>query len=525
MNSAATEVRREGAASVVGVVPPATVDLWPPRWLAALAVAFLGVYALGLLNPAFHPFLGGIAYQVPSVVAIALVPWALAGSRGRQRVGAALIGFSLLLWAAADAVYTFYTLVLGREAPVPSIADAMYYAGYAALIAAVALIAVSRRRLHDLRAWVDAATVSVVAGAFAWQFLVAPSLSTETSSLLELLVVVGYPLLDLALLVALIATLYGDVRNYSPGIWMLAAGIALLVATDALFSIAAPETVPTASFLDLGWLASYWLFAGFLAAWRVPAANPIPMPRGGQTLPGLVLPYAVVLPAFVYGMVSIGHGDPSIAVITGAFIAGGLLTVRQWLTLVENTRLFRSLESSAAALERARAEAVYLSQHDELTGLLNRRAWFAEARDGSTTAVVLFDIDHFKRINDTFGHPAGDAVLIETARRLRAAVGDGGVVGRVGGEEFAVALQVPGDALEAYLHRLFARLSPANVRIGDELVAVTMSGGAADCPRGCSERSNAVEAAYAAADKALYEAKRGGRNRMVMARLDLAEAA
>lgn len=525
MSSAATEVRRDVVASTVRVAPPAVVDLWPPRWLAALAVAFLAVYAIGLLNPAFHPFLGGIAYQVPGVVAIALVPWAFAGARGRQRVGVVLVGLSLLLWAAGDSVYAFYGFVLGREAPVPSLADALYYAGYATLIAAVALIVVSRRRLHDLRAWVDAATVSVVAGAFAWQFLVAPSLSAETSSLFELVVVVGYPLLDLALLVALIATLYGDVKNYSPGIWMLAAGIALLVATDALFSIAAPATVPTASFLDLGWLASYWLFAGFLAAWRVPAANPLPMPRGGQTLPGLVLPYAVVLPAFVYGMLSIGQGEPSLAVITGAFIAGGLLTARQWLTLVENTRLFRSLESSAAALERARAEAVYLSQHDELTGLLNRRAWFSEAKDQSTTAIVLFDIDHFKRINDTFGHPTGDAVLIETARRLRAAVGDGGVVGRVGGEEFALALHVPAEQREACLRRLFAGLSPAEIRVGDELITVTMSGGAADCPRGCGQPGSAVEAAYAAADKALYEAKRAGRNRMVLARLDLADAA
>ncbi|GIW17954.1 MAG: hypothetical protein KatS3mg064_1111 [Tepidiforma sp.] len=111
-----------------------------------------------------------------------------------------------------------------------------------------------------------------------------------------------------------------------------------------------------------------------------------------------------------------------------------------------------ALEEQAQELDRLRLEAEYLANHDALTGALNRRAWFHQAAVHEPSAIAIFDIDYFKQINDTYGHPAGDVVLREVARRLEAAVGEAGVVGRIGGEEFAVFFTVPaGEAREAAL--------------------------------------------------------------------------
>lgn len=155
---------------------------------------------------------------------------------------------------------------------------------------------------------------------------------------------------------------------------------------------------------------------------------------------------------------------------------------------------------------------------DALTGLWNRAQFFelfnAEMdrarRSRSALGMLLLDLDRFKSINDTFGHPAGDLVLMEVARRLRSNVRSYDFAGRLGGEEFAIAL--PGceepqlrDRAEA-IRRLVARES---FRVGSRDISVTVSIGAAVVHR--DER--AVMDIMAGADVALYRAKNSGRNR------------
>ena len=94
------------------------------------------------------------------------------------------------------------------------------------------------------------------------------------------------------------------------------------------------------------------------------------------------------------------------------------------------------LEEQAEAMDQMRIEAEHLANHDMLTGVVNRRAWFAQATAQHPTAVAIFDIDYFKRVNDTYGHPAGDFVLVEVSRRLTAALPSDALLGRLGGEEF-----------------------------------------------------------------------------------------
>lgn len=165
------------------------------------------------------------------------------------------------------------------------------------------------------------------------------------------------------------------------------------------------------------------------------------------------------------------------------------------------------------------AQLRQLAETDGLTGILNRGA--LEQRAASLLAtrpasqplpLILLDIDHFKRINDSYGHVAGDEVLKETARRLQAALRPTDVVARFGGEEFAILLADstagPGQVAERLRNALLA--APFALETGAAL-GVTASFGVAAMAPAAGSWSDLVEAA----DQALYEAKAAGRNRVV----------
>jgi diguanylate cyclase (GGDEF)-like protein len=162
-----------------------------------------------------------------------------------------------------------------------------------------------------------------------------------------------------------------------------------------------------------------------------------------------------------------------------------------------------------------------MAERDALTGLANRRRLRAAGdhehrrarRSGHPLAAVMLDLDHFKRVNDRHGHGAGDDVLREAARRIKAAVREMDVAARYGGEEFAVLLpetdlQTARDVAERI--RLALASAPIDTRQGP--VAVTVSAGVATL-----DGRAGLGALLEAADAALYQAKAGGRNRVAVA--------
>lgn len=186
----------------------------------------------------------------------------------------------------------------------------------------------------------------------------------------------------------------------------------------------------------------------------------------------------------------------------------------------------RMLERSirySLKLGEAMKELRRLATRDALTGLLNRRAFdtlLAEETDrarrlGHPLALVMLDLDHFKTINDTHGHPAGDAVLAAAARVLEAEVRTIDRAARVGGEEFAVLLMET-DANEALAvaSRLVDAVRGRPVDVGGgRTLAVTVSAGVA----ALTTNGEGGAAFLGAADRALYTAKRAGRDRAVLA--------
>jgi diguanylate cyclase (GGDEF)-like protein len=173
--------------------------------------------------------------------------------------------------------------------------------------------------------------------------------------------------------------------------------------------------------------------------------------------------------------------------------------------------------ASARSLHNRFGREEEASRTDPLTGLLNRRG-FLEASDGALVrgrrsgrpvAVVLVDLDHFKRVNDTLGHPAGDAALQAVAACLRATLRGQDIAARWGGEEFILLLPETGG--DGALHKADAlRLAVAAlpIRCGQERIAVTLSAGVAE-----HAPARNLEETIAQADAALYRAKQEGRNR------------
>ncbi|MBW3620698.1 MAG: diguanylate cyclase [Actinobacteria bacterium] len=185
----------------------------------------------------------------------------------------------------------------------------------------------------------------------------------------------------------------------------------------------------------------------------------------------------------------------------------------------------RAFNAMAERMEQQSRELHEVANRDELTGVMNRRGFQTDleteleraTRYGRPLAFLLLDVDHFKTVNDTYGHPAGDVVLRAVADEMRDAVRGVDRVGRWGGEEFAVLLPETVRADVEHVAERIARVIRRRVVIAEgEPIRVTASLGVAvyePARHGATTAAELVERA----DRALYEAKQAGRDRVVFA--------
>ena len=190
-----------------------------------------------------------------------------------------------------------------------------------------------------------------------------------------------------------------------------------------------------------------------------------------------------------------------------------LVMVLSWILSLRNWNL------NVRQRREKEAEILYLSYHDELTGLPNRRHFIETGeretartrRYGRPLAVLIFDIDHFKRVNDTFGHLAGDQVLVRLSRALGEEMRDSDLLARIGGEEFSVLL--PETSLRPAVdiaERLRQRAAATDTEYEGQAISVTVSIGVTSTEDGQA----GLHTLLAAADDALYGAKESGRDRV-----------
>ena len=190
------------------------------------------------------------------------------------------------------------------------------------------------------------------------------------------------------------------------------------------------------------------------------------------------------------------------------------------IQVVESSRDITDRKRAEQALADANRRLEELATTDDLTGLWNRRHFLdllcrecqRTARSGAPLAVAMVDIDHFKAVNDSHGHPFGDRVLAEVARTMRQAARATDLVARYGGEEFMVLMPEAGaaDAVGA-AERLRRRIAEQPVVDGDRSVAVAVSIGVASLEGGADPTTLLRHV-----DEALYAAKQAGRNRTMV---------
>lgn len=425
----------------------------------------------------------------------------LAALRQRQgRTAWALLAAGVTATGAGNLVSLYLERAAGA-APAVSPADLLWLSSYP-LTAAALVVMVRRRAPGQLRSgMLDAAVLTVAAAVTTWQYLITPNLSAGGLTVGNVLAA-AYPLGDVVLLAgALVLVLSPGTRGTATR--LLVASCAMAVAADTGYGVLpAYADDDTISRLDgVLQLSTLLLVAVMLRADSGELVRAVPV-RPGTLHPARVLFLGVgLLTAPTLAVLSVGSAGPHSWLLLAATAAAcGFILARFTAAVREQ--------------ERAQRQLQYQASHDVLTGLANR-ATLAEALRASipTAPVVLYvDLDGFKAVNDTAGHAAGDAVLIAVAHRLRAAVRSGDTVARLGGDEFAVICPgLPVPAATALAERLVATLAePVPDAGGEHRIGASI--GIAPAAPGATPDEVLLRA-----DGAMYEAKRAGRSRWVLA--------
>jgi diguanylate cyclase (GGDEF)-like protein len=465
-------VRRAGAVGValLGLLALPSLDLLRGHWLEEnLATYLLPVLILG----------SGIACLLRARVArTERRPWQL-------------IGVGLVLYACGTVAYSI-ELASSPAVPFPSVADALWLSLYPLAFIGVALLVRARHPQVNASLWLDGFIGGSVVTALCAVFVLHPVFELTVDEGMASAVRLAYPTFDL-LLTGFAVVLWG-VGGWRLDTWLLlAVGFALIALSDSVYVAAqAGEGWSPGSLVDLAYAGGSMLLAG--AAWRSQA----PL-RTASTLSRVGLP--------------VGFAICSLALVSYEAVVAldPLAVVMIRLTLLA---VVLRLALTLWWLSRQRADLEALAASDPLTGLGNYRAFHeqlernvTEARVlGTALSVVALDLDHFKMINDTYGHGEGDKLLQATALTLSRTVRDGDFVARVGGEEFGLLLKGAGaETAAALAERCRAVLAALEV----PGAPLSCSAGVACFPAHGKDPSQLLESA----DGALYWAKRSGRNR------------
>jgi diguanylate cyclase (GGDEF)-like protein len=418
-----------------------------------------------------------------------------AGVRRQGRTVAVLFGLAALAWTLGDTALTVESLG-GATPPVPSAADVFYLCFYPLAYAGIAVM--MRRELRQVNppSWLDGAVAGLGAAAVCSAFLFPSILHAAGGGRAMVITDLVYPAGDLVLLamVAGCAALVGGGRK-RPWV-LLAVACAVNAAGDTanLFGTTVGRSVAGVTVNAIAWPVALLLIS--VMTWQSSRAGAIP---GSTSRPaGLLLPGLATAAGLV------------ILVVDSVYSVGRVATVLATATLlVAGIRLALSARALRAITEERHRQSVT----DELTGLGNRRhlfdvldTYFADRAAGRTQgelAFIFLDLDHFKEINDSFGHSAGDELLRQLGPRMSSSLRESDVLVRLGGDEFAVVL---GDSDAEYAAVVADRLADSlKERFALELVTaqVSASMGIALAPADATDSAQLLRCA----DVAMYRAK------------------
>src|SRR3954447_8315810 len=419
------------------------------RLTGGMALAFLIAFfahALFWKGDGLDGFFNDWVYN--GLVLVAAASALTRGVRIREnRAAWFFLGGGLALWSAAEITSTVYVAKLPAP-PYPSISDAMWLAFYPASYLALVLLVRGHAR-GKLRAglWLDGLVAALTVGSVADLLVFHSLMQSGDGTVLEAATDLAYPLGDLVLL-SLVVGVFA-MTGWRPGrAWaLIGAGLLVASASDAIYVY----QVTHSGYSEGGVLDGLWLTATLLlgyAAWAPKGRKLEPRPAGLRVL---VLP--VLFGSTALSLLVLDHfssiDDLAMVLATLALVT---VLLRWTLTFRENLRM----------LQYSRREAMT----DSLTGLGNRRRLMTdlvreleEATIAKPRALVMFDLDGFKRYNDNYGHPAGDALLARLGHSLEIAVKGYGRAYRLGGDEFCALVEVAPERAEELIELMHGALS------------------------------------------------------------------
>ena len=490
---------RSGAADL------SRVDRWSKGYLLVVGV-LATAWALAPTGVARD-----VAYESIGLVAVVTV---VVGTRLRTpRFPAAwlLLAAGVLLLVVGDGLYSWYQDVQGVNA-FPSPADAVYLSAYPLLVGGLALLVRARRAGRDAAGWLDAAVVTVSLGLIAWVTIGAPIVA-EQGLTPTTLISMAYPAADVVLLGVLAHVSMSPGERPAAYRLLLWAVVALLVA-DILYTVLGAAAADADRWLDATWLASYVL-AGGAALHPTMRRLSEPADRGMQVTPRRLAGLTVaVLVAPGIQLVERLTGSPydSWPVLVGSGLLIALVLTRLQISVHDAQTAVRQ---RTQLQERLAHQAAY----DSLTGATSRAhtleaieaALLVASRTGRAVGLMYVDLDHFKQVNDTFGHAVGDEVLQVVVDRIRHVVRPGDLVGRMGGDEIVVLVEdAPAQRALLDVAMRIVEAIERQVRVGDHSLWLSASVGLALSHPGLLDADELVRDADAAA----YRAKSEGRARV-----------
>jgi two-component system, cell cycle response regulator len=400
-----------------------------------------------------------------------------------ERLAWILIGCGLAAWTAGDSYWAFH--LSGRQAiEYPSIADAARLLLFPAAYAGIALLVRARVPRFDASLWLDG-VIGALAVAAVGAAVLYPALEGATQGELEAVAThIGYPLGDLLLIGFVIGAVALTGWRPGRGLVLIACGLSVNAVANGIevYRDATGGGVDHSA-VDSLWLVSALVLA--LAAWVEPTRSGHLRLEGRRllTIPSFFAAVAVALQVY-------GQFDP-----LNRF-AAGFATATLGVVIVRMALLFAD---HLALLAVSRRE----SRSDPVTGLGNRRKLMLDLQDaiegGEPHAFSLFDLDGFKAYNDSFGHPAGDALLRRLGENLAASVQPSGSAYRLGGDEFCVLTPIEGATGDGVVAVGSAALSEAG-----KAFSMSSSSGSVLLPQEADDPSQAL----LLADRRMYAAKR-----------------
>ena len=430
-------------------------------------------------------------------LALYAMGWAALAARAAQdRLRRTWVTMAVALgaWSLGDGLWLVYELVPGVEPTTPSAADVFYLLFAVLLVAAFAQLITTATHQGRLRLLLDAITVALCLFLLAWVLALNSVFVTYREDRAALAVAFLYPVFDMiALTIAVVVLVRAEARQRVM-LTVLTLAVTLMSIADSAFAhLTAGERYSTGDLVDVLWAASLTAFAAAAVLSR--AAHE---PRAVMVLPStssLWLPYVPLLLAGTIGPPLVMSGlerflVPAIVVAVCA---------RQMVSAWENRRLL------AAAAEQA--------LRDPLTGLANRtlfsdrlaHAMALRARDDRSVAVISVDLDDFKLVNDSLGHPAADNLLVQAGQRIAECIRPGDTAARIGGDEFALLLESRSDDSDAVAQRVLNAFTRPFWIDGDDMLIRPSIGVARALP---TQPDLDPDTLMKRADIAMYAAKR-----------------